>query len=242
MIMPSLQKRQRRDLQELTPDCDSKTWLLTKAEYISLAVSLVGVPALATHNARALNSLACALVKGLNSTSQALDALNRELKQVREATLENRAAIDYLLLRHNHGCEEFKGLCCFNLSDQSQLIEDDIRRLKELTHKIGYENSPFDFLSGLFDWLPNLHWLKILILGAITVTIAGILLGCLPQIIQPCLNFQRTCFSLKHVSIMMSRIDHDYQIYSDNEHGWAEGREMTPHSSPLPKREELRDD
>lgn len=114
-----------------------KPGLLTKAEYVSLAVSLVGVPGLALHNSRALNSLACELVK----TSQALEALKQELKQVREATFENRAAIYYLLLRQNHGCEEFKGLCCFNLRDSSQLIESDIHHLKELTHKIGYKKN-----------------------------------------------------------------------------------------------------
>ncbi|KGL89682.1 hypothetical protein N301_15750, partial [Charadrius vociferus] len=41
------------------------------------------------------------------------------------------AAIDYLLLRHNHGCEEFKGMCCFNLSDNSQLVEKKIQHLKD---------------------------------------------------------------------------------------------------------------
>lgn len=81
--------------------------LIHKMEYVALAVSLVGVPALTVSNARNVDSLTCTLVKSLNSTSQALDALSRELRQVREATLENRAAIDYLLLRYNHGCEEF---------------------------------------------------------------------------------------------------------------------------------------
>ncbi|KFZ54454.1 hypothetical protein N338_13436, partial [Podiceps cristatus] len=41
------------------------------------------------------------------------------------------AAIDYLLLRHNHGCEEFKGICCFNLSDNSQLLEGENQQLKK---------------------------------------------------------------------------------------------------------------
>ena len=54
------------------------------------------------------------MAKALNATSQAISAISQELGQVREAVLENRAAIDHLLLRHNHGCEEFKGLCCFN--------------------------------------------------------------------------------------------------------------------------------
>ena len=50
------------------------------------------------------------MAKASNATSQAISAVSQELGQVREAVLENRAAIDCLLLRHNHGCGEFKGL------------------------------------------------------------------------------------------------------------------------------------
>lgn len=38
--------------------------------------------------------------------------MGQELGQVRETVLENEGAIDYLLLKHNQGCENFKGLCC----------------------------------------------------------------------------------------------------------------------------------
>ncbi|KAG8137843.1 hypothetical protein E2320_003789, partial [Naja naja] len=94
--------RQRRELQLLTPDCDSKTALLRIAEYVALAVSLVSVPSLAVWNSRNISNLACILAKSLNLISQALGALNRELSQVWKAMLENRVAVDYLLLRHNH--------------------------------------------------------------------------------------------------------------------------------------------
>ena len=49
------------------------------------------------------------MVKALNATSETISAIiSQELGQVREAVLENHAARDYLLLRHHHGCEEFK--------------------------------------------------------------------------------------------------------------------------------------
>ena len=62
-----------------------------------------------------ISRLACAMAKALNATSQAISALSQELGQIREAVLANHAAIDYLLLRHNHGCDEFKEPCCFDL-------------------------------------------------------------------------------------------------------------------------------
>ncbi|KGL81923.1 hypothetical protein N309_15064, partial [Tinamus guttatus] len=49
-----------------------------------------------------------------------------------------------------HGCEEFGGLCCFKLSDRSQLIQQQLRWLKEHTQKITRE-------EGLMDgWLESL--------------------------------------------------------------------------------------
>lgn len=53
-----------------------------------------------------LRRIACTLVKDITYTSQVLTGLATEMTQIREATLENQAAIDYLLLRHGHGCEE----------------------------------------------------------------------------------------------------------------------------------------
>ncbi|KFQ20050.1 hypothetical protein N332_10059, partial [Mesitornis unicolor] len=59
------------------------------------------------------------------------------------------AAVDCLLLRYNHGCEEFKGMSCFNLADNSQLIEKKLQQLRELASK-------FTEQEGLdFSWLTS---------------------------------------------------------------------------------------
>lgn len=55
VFMPSLE---RRELQILTSNCDSKTTLITEMEYVALALSLVGVPALVS-NARNIDSGMC---------------------------------------------------------------------------------------------------------------------------------------------------------------------------------------
>lgn len=62
-----------------------------------------------------ISHIARSMAKVLNATWQAIHAMGQVLGQVREALLENRAAIDCLLLKHNKGCENFTGLCCFNL-------------------------------------------------------------------------------------------------------------------------------
>ena len=93
----------------------------------------------------------------MDATSQAISAISQELGQVREAVLENRAAIDCLLLRHNHGCEDFKGLCCFNLTDSSQLIEHKINQANDVVSNIKHREGFFGIdLSKLTSWLPSI--------------------------------------------------------------------------------------
>ncbi|KFP27255.1 hypothetical protein N325_09784, partial [Colius striatus] len=46
------------------------------------------------------------------------------------------AAIDFLLLAHGHGCEDFEGMCCMNLSDHLDLIYASIQQLKDSIFKL----------------------------------------------------------------------------------------------------------
>ncbi|PKU29100.1 protein nynrin-like [Limosa lapponica baueri] len=64
------------------------------------------------------------------------DSLSNQVISVRTTkiikSVTERAAINYLLLRHNHGCEEFKRICCFNLTDNSKIIEGKIKQIHDL--------------------------------------------------------------------------------------------------------------
>ncbi|XP_059570322.1 syncytin-B-like [Alligator mississippiensis] len=176
-----LSGRYKRAYTTLTADCDENDspGLLSKAKYIALAASMVGVPGLAVSNSRNLNALACVLAKGLNATSRALSALNAEQKQLRDAVLENRAAINYLLLRHNLGCETLKEICCFNLTDNSVLIEDKIGALQQLAQMLK-KSSGLDF-SWLNSWLPNFRWLRQLFNMVVLFYVIGIMVCCCIQ-------------------------------------------------------------
>ena len=123
----------RRDL-SLAPDCNSNLHLFSPAEYVSLTTFVM--PAIVTYLNVDTSRLAHAMAKALNATSQAISAVSQERGQVREAVLENQAAIDCLLLRHNLGCKEFKGLCCFNPTDSSQLIEHKVKQVNDVVSNI----------------------------------------------------------------------------------------------------------
>ncbi|KFO61495.1 hypothetical protein N302_04355, partial [Corvus brachyrhynchos] len=58
------------------------------------------------------------------------------------------AAIDFLLLAHGHGCDEFEGLCCMNLSDHSLSIHASIQALRDSVTKLRVVSNN--------DWLGNI--------------------------------------------------------------------------------------
>ncbi|CAI5799393.1 Hypothetical predicted protein [Podarcis lilfordi] len=178
--------RYRRSV-ELTNDCDDSVSLPSRSEYISLAVSLLGVPGLAVRNSMNINSLACSAAKALNFTSQALHLLNKEQSELHHGLLQNRAAIDYLLMLHHYGCEQVNDMCCFNITDNSKAIQKQISHLQNLTHHIkqdvGFSGLWDSFAQWLTGWLPHLNWLRNLFQYAIVIICILILLCCFIQCI-----------------------------------------------------------
>ena len=49
--------------------------------------------------------------------------------------LQNRAAVDCLLLKEHVGCEQFPGMCCFNLSDFSQTTQNQLDDISQIVNK-----------------------------------------------------------------------------------------------------------
>lgn len=161
-------------------DCNSDLHLFSPAEYVAL--SLFVMPAMTVALNAEISKMACSMVKALNATSQAIHAIGEELGQVREAVLEHRATIDYLLLRSNHGCEEFKGLCCFNLTDNSQLIEGKVKQIHNIVSNIKQGEGSFGLnLFQLTSWLPSFTGLRETFLIFLLFIIIGIMSLCCIQ-------------------------------------------------------------
>ncbi|CAM4312205.1 unnamed protein product, partial [Lepidochelys kempii] len=150
------QNRSKRSV-PLSDDCIADVELFSRAEYTALAASIVGVPALAMYSARTLNNLACFAAKAINTTSQAIALLNTEQHELRDAILDNRAAIDFLLLKHHLGFSTFQHMCCFNLTDNSRSIETRLAELASLTTHIRQDLGFEGFWNWLIGWLPSLE-------------------------------------------------------------------------------------
>lgn len=129
-----------------------------------------------------LNKLGCWFAKQTNATSLALSGLLADTDSIRHATLQNRAAIDFLLLAQGHGCEDFDGMCCMNLSDHSESIHKAIRRLDDMTKKLTYEDWGVDKCWngwGITGWIKDL-----LKNGLIILIVVLVMLMFIPSILQ----------------------------------------------------------
>ncbi|KFO60871.1 hypothetical protein N302_14871, partial [Corvus brachyrhynchos] len=52
------------------------------------------------------------------------------------------AAIDFLLLARGHGCKDFDGMCCMNLSDHSKSVFASIQELQMSVSKLREQDDP----------------------------------------------------------------------------------------------------
>ncbi|NWX52579.1 ENV1 protein, partial [Steatornis caripensis] len=165
--------RQKRAVSGLPPDCDDTVTLPSVTERVFMSLFVPGAAAGSALNQ--LGKLACWVEKQANVTTQILQSFLEDQNSLRHALLQNRAAIDFLLLAQGHGCEDFEGMCCFNLSDHGQSIHKQIQWLKDHTQKIQQNTG---FLDG---WLQSLFgnispWLRGLIVEGIRIIIILLIL------------------------------------------------------------------
>ncbi|KGL88428.1 hypothetical protein N301_01398, partial [Charadrius vociferus] len=78
-----------------------------------------------------LEKMACWSIKHFNLSSEVITSLLTDVDSIRHAVLQDRAAIDFLLLAQGHGCEDFEGMCYMNLSDHSSSIHERLTKLRD---------------------------------------------------------------------------------------------------------------
>ncbi|KAJ7422441.1 hypothetical protein BTVI_13966 [Pitangus sulphuratus] len=150
-------------------ECDSKVeiWSQMRNFWAATFIPAIGV----NHELSVLTHLGCWLTKEANATSRAIEDLLEDTQRIKTMTLQNRAAVDCLLLAHGHGCQDFEGMSCMNFSDNSESIYQSRHKLKALVKDIHAPSSQsggpeLPSLSGLFSWLhlPNIpQWLRTVI-------------------------------------------------------------------------------
>ncbi|XP_032909172.1 uncharacterized protein LOC116993041 [Catharus ustulatus] len=166
------------------PDCDDSVYTWNKAQRNEVAI--FSSQAASGEALTQLDHMGCWLSKHTCAISLALSDMLTDVDSVRQAALQNRAAIDDLLLTHGHGCEEFEGMCCMNLSDHSKSIRENIRQLQEGVAKLGEVTG--SWLDGVFDFFGlSPLWKELLKIGFyvfVGLVILLLILLCIFQCVQ----------------------------------------------------------
>lgn len=69
--------------------------------------------------------------KTTSITAKILAEMNQEMGDLSATVLQNSATIHCPLLRHNLGCQQFPGMYCFDVSDFSHTVDDQISNLNK---------------------------------------------------------------------------------------------------------------
>lgn len=139
-----------------------------------------------------INHIECWLGKQANYTSKPLRELLEDEETTRHATLQNHAAIYFLLLAHGRGCEEFEGLCCFDLQSHSQRIHASIQNIKDQVQQLRQGEDWFENLFsnwGLSRWTSSI--LKTFFEIILIVSLIVLLLSCFKHFLLKLINKNR---------------------------------------------------
>jgi len=172
----------------LPPDCNDEVQLWSATARIFASFFAPGVAA--AQALKEIERLACWSVRQANLTTLILNAMLEDTNSIRHAVLQNRAAINFLLLAQGHGCEDVEGMCCFNLSDHSVSIHKALQAMKEHTEKIQMNDDPIgDWFKRTFgnigEWLAQ--GVKTLAFALLVIIFIAAIIPCIIRCFQDCL-------------------------------------------------------
>ena len=95
---------------------------------------------------------------------------------------QNLMTIDYLWLKEHMGCEQFPGMCCFNLSGFFQTIQIQLDNIHHIIDK-------FSQMPKVPNWFAWFHWIWLVIVDVLLLCICiPILLMCVRNLISSLLK------------------------------------------------------
>ncbi|XP_067999225.1 uncharacterized protein [Melanerpes formicivorus] len=124
-----------------------------------------------------------------NSAADAVQNLQVEVKSVSSVSLQNRLALDIITAEMGGVCTLINTTCCTYV-DRSGQIKTDVQNIWEqgkVLHEVSKDDTSYglsDLWEELTSWMPNIRWLKQLLLGIVMIVLLIILLLVLIEIIM----------------------------------------------------------
>lgn len=127
-----------------------------------------------------INGLAWSVLALANSTEHAMTMVNEEMRQIRDAVIQNRLILDMLTAEKGGACKMLGMSCCFHIPDYSDNITNIINHMRAAVRE------PEKADNSWFGWITNLrvwgHWLCYTVLPIFAIV--ALVLLCLPCIFQ----------------------------------------------------------
>ncbi|XP_067999133.1 uncharacterized protein [Melanerpes formicivorus] len=124
-----------------------------------------------------------------NSAADAVQNLQVEVKSASSVSLQNRLALDIITAEMGGVCTLINTTCCTYV-DRSGQIKTDVQNIWEqgkVLHEVSKDDTSYglsDLWEELTSWMPNIRWLKQLLLGIVMIVLLIILLLVLIEIIM----------------------------------------------------------
>ncbi|XP_053145449.1 endogenous retroviral envelope protein HEMO-like [Hemicordylus capensis] len=127
---------------------------------------------------RAIMNISREIEKSFNDTLSMLMDLQLEVPSFSQVVLQNRRALDILAAQQGGACALIGGKCCYYIDKNHQITQkaQELKNSIKVFHDIG-KQEVWDLWGWLTDWLPNLGWLRSLVMGVLVLGIV-IFFGC----------------------------------------------------------------
>ena len=141
-----------------------------------------------------LTELAASLESLANKTALGIVDINSEVVALRALAMQNRVALDLILMAQGRTCAVMKSECCTYIPDNSEQITNIADKIKQegaKFHNYFTKDGLYSWFEGIFGgWGTTLlHWISVELLWIIIVVV---LVGCatitLPALIVSCLK------------------------------------------------------
>ena len=129
-----------------------------------------------------IKKVAASLEKIANATADSFDKINTEMKEIRQMTLQNWLALDYILASKGGVCALIGKECCTYIPDNSKEIQDLSKHIRKEAAKL-HESDNWNlnsWFSSIFSSLGStvIHSLLILVVVFTVVYLVFMIIQC----------------------------------------------------------------